>query len=216
MQAAPPYRWPRLASVNTVETTSQWDTDRRLTLPNVLSFVRLLAVGVFGWLILDGQDVAAVILLAASGATDWLDGFLARRLKQRTALGARLDPVADRLYILMAMVALTARGIMPMWLLVILVARDLMLVLLMPSLRRSGVLALPVNLVGKSATMCLLLALPLILLAATPMLEIAFVGWIGWPLAILGAVLYWWAGGIYLHQTITLSKARRGEPSGQA
>ncbi len=202
--------------MNTVEATSQWDTDRVMTLPNALSFIRLLAVGVFGWLILAGQDVAAVILLAASGATDWLDGFLARRLKQRTALGAKLDPVADRLYILMAMVALTVRGIMPWWLLAILVARDVMLVLLMPSLRRSGILALPVNFVGKAATMCLLLALPLILLAATPMLEAAFVGWIGWPLAVLGAALYWWAGGIYLHQTITLSRARRRAPDVQA
>lgn len=202
--------------MNTVEATSQWDTDRVMTLPNALSFVRLLAVGVFGWLILDGQDVAAVILLAASGATDWLDGFLARRLKQRTALGAKLDPVADRLYILMAMVALTVRGIMPWWLLAILVARDVMLVLLMPSLRRSGVLALPVNFVGKAATMCLLLALPLILLAATPMLEVAFFGWIGWPLAILGAILYWWAGGIYLQQTMILSRARRRAPDVQA
>lgn len=196
--------------MNTVEATSQWDTDRVITVPNVLSLIRLLAVGVFGWLILDGQDVAAVILLAASGATDWLDGFLARRLKQRTALGAKLDPVADRLYILMAVVTLTVRGIMPWWLLAILVARDVMLVLLIPSLRRSGVLALPVNSVGKAATMSLLLALPLILLAATPMLEASFFGWIGWPLTVLGAVLYWWAGGIYLQQTITYSKARRG------
>lgn len=202
--------------MNTVEATSQWDTDRVMTLPNALSFIRLLAVGVFGWLILDGQDVAAVILLAASGATDWLDGFLARRLKQRSALGAKLDPVADRLYILMAVVALTVRGIMPWWLLAILVARDVMLVLLMPSLRRSGVLALPVNFVGKAATMCLLLALPLILLAATPTLEAAFFGWIGWPLAVLGAALYWWAGGIYLQQTITLSRARRRAPDVQA
>lgn len=202
--------------MNAVEETSQWDTDRVMTLPNVLSFIRLLAVGVFGWLILEGQDVAAVILLAASGATDWLDGFLARRLKQRTALGAKLDPVADRLYILMAIIALTVRGMMPWWLLVILVARDVMLVLLMPSLRRSGILALPVNLVGKAATMCLLLALPLILLAATPMVELSFVGWIGWPLAVLGVILYWWAGGIYLHQTISLSRMRRGASNVQA
>lgn len=198
-----------------VETTPEWDTDRVFTVPNVLSFIRLLAVGVFGWLILDGQDIAAVVLLAASGATDWLDGFLARRLKQRTALGAKLDPVADRLYILMAIVALAVRGIMPWWLLVILVARDVMLILLMPSLRRSGVVALPVNYVGKAATMCLLLALPLILIASTPTLDAAVFGWIGWlawPLAALGAVLYWWAGGMYLHQTVTLSQARRRAP----
>lgn len=202
--------------MKTVEATSQWDTDRVVTVPNVLSFVRLLAVGVFGWLIIDGHDVAAVILLAVSGATDWLDGFLARKLNQRSALGAKLDPVADRLYILTAMIALTFRGIMPWWLLAILVARDVMLVGLMPSLRRSGVLALPVNFVGKAATMCLLLALPMILLAATPMLDAPWVGWIGWPLTVLGALAYWWAGGIYVHQTVSMSRSRRGGAHGQA
>ncbi len=195
--------------MNSIDTTSQWDTDRVLTVPNILSFIRLLAVAVFGWLILAGQDVAAVVLLAASGATDWLDGFLARRLKQRTELGAKLDPVADRLYILMAIIALAVRGIVPWWLLVVLIARDLMLVALVPSLRRSGVLALEVNYVGKAATMCLLLAFPLILLAASPALGVPVAGWIGWPLAVAGALLYWWAGLIYLRQTVLLSQERR-------
>ncbi len=198
-----------------LETTSTWDTDRVMTVPNVLSFLRLLAVGVFGWLILAGQDVAAVVLLAVSGATDWLDGFLARKLRQRTELGAKLDPVADRLYILMAIVALAVRGIVPWWLLVVLIARDMMLVALVPSLRRSGVVALEVNYVGKAATMCLLLAFPLILLAASPVLGVAFAGWIGWPLAVLGSALYWWAGLIYLRQTVMLSQERRRKANAQ-
>lgn len=202
--------------MNTVDTTSQWDTDRVFTLPNILSFTRLLAVGAFGWLILAGHDLAAVILLAVSGATDWLDGFLARLLKQRTELGAKLDPVADRLYILVAIIALTMRGIVPWWLLVILLARDVMLVLLVPSLRRSGVVALEVNRVGKAATLCLLLALPLILLAYSPSLGFDLAGWLGWPLAVLGAVLYWWAGLIYLQQTVALSQQRRSGSGAQA
>lgn len=202
--------------MNAVDTTSQWDTDRVFTVPNVLSFARLLAVGVFGWLILASHDVAAVVLLAVSGATDWLDGFLARKLNQRTELGAKLDPVVDRLYILVAIIALTARGIVPWWLLVILLARDVMLVLLVPSLRRSGVVALDVNRVGKAATLSLLLALPLILMAYSPALGIDFAGWIGWPLAALGAVLYWWAGIIYLQQTVALSRQRRSGPGAQA
>ena len=195
--------------MNSVEATSPWDTDRVMTLPNALSFARLLAVGVFGWLILAGHDVAAVILLIVSGATDWLDGFLARRLKQRTELGAKLDPVADRLYILVAIIALAVRGIVPWWFLAMLLARDVMLVALVPSLRRSGVVALPVNYVGKAATMCLLLAIPLILLASSPTIGVMFVAWFGWPMAALGAVLYWWAGAIYLQQTVALSRARR-------
>ena len=195
--------------MKTVQTPPQWDTERVMTVPNVLSFFRLLAVGVFGWLILAGHDVAAVVLLIVSGATDWLDGFLARRLKQRTELGAKLDPVADRLYILMAIIALTVRGIVPLWLFALLLARDVMLVALVPSLRRSGITALPVNYVGKAATMCLLVAIPLILLGSSPTLDVVVAAWVGWPLAVLGAVLYWWAGGIYLQQTVALSRKRR-------
>ncbi|MDO5736315.1 MAG: CDP-alcohol phosphatidyltransferase family protein [Propionibacteriaceae bacterium] len=198
--------------MNTVDVTSQWDTDRVMTLPNVLSFIRLLAVGVFGWLILAEHDVAAVVLLAVSGATDWLDGFLARKLNQRTELGAKLDPVADRLYILMAIIALAVRDIVPLWFLIVLIARDVMLLLLVPSLRRSGVVALEVNRVGKAATMALLLAIPLILLASPSALDFRAAGWVGWPLGVAGAALYWWAGIIYLHQTISLSRQRRQGP----
>ncbi|MFV0429029.1 MAG: CDP-alcohol phosphatidyltransferase family protein [Arachnia sp.] len=187
-----------------------WDTLQVWTIPNALSTLRLLGVGVFGWLILSEQDLAAAILLAAFGATDWLDGFLARRLQQRSPLGARLDPIADRLYILMALVALAVRGILPWWLLAVLAARDLMLVGLLPSLRRSGRVALPVNLVGKAATMCLLIAFPLILIAAADSDAWQWAWWLGWPLALLGAALYWWAGLKYLAQTIALARARRG------
>ena len=84
----------------------EYDTDAILTIPNVVSFVRLLAIPAFCVLIILRHDVAAVVLLAAFGATDWVDGFLARRLKQRTALGAKLDPIADRLYIIAAVVSL--------------------------------------------------------------------------------------------------------------
>ena len=94
-----------------VEPTRTWNTDQLLTIPNVLLFLRLLAVPVFGWLILAEHDLTAVILLTVSGTTDWLDGFLTRTLHQTSQLGARLDPVADRLYILTAVVVMTVRGL---------------------------------------------------------------------------------------------------------
>ncbi|WP_331715376.1 CDP-alcohol phosphatidyltransferase family protein [Tessaracoccus coleopterorum] len=134
-----------------------------LTIPNVVSFVRLLSIPVFCALIILGQDVAAVVLLAAFGATDWIDGFLARRLKQRTELGARLDPVADRLYIIAAVISLLVRGIVPVWFVVVLLARDVMLALLLPRLRRHDMVAFPVNWIGKIGTFLILFALPLIL-----------------------------------------------------
>lgn len=190
---------------------ANYDTDRVLTLPNVLSFLRLCAVGLFGWLILAEHDWAAVGVLVASGITDWFDGFLARRLKQTSALGAKLDPIADRLYILTAISTLAVRGIVPWWLLLLLAARDLMLLGLMPSLRRSGVVALPVNSVGKAATMALLVSFPLVLVASARSLQLSWAGWIGWPLAVIGLIFYWWAGGLYLWRTIELARKRLKE-----
>ena len=194
--------------MKTVEPTHAWDTDRLLTVPNVLSFLRLLAVPVFGWLILAGHDLAAVILLAVSGATDWLDGFLARLLHQTSLLGARLDPVVDRLYILTAVLVMTVRGLVPWWLLALLAGRDLLLLCLLPSLRRSGRIALPVNLVGKAGTMFLLLAFPLMLIGSSGSFNLAVAEWMGWILAVVGASAYWTAGLLYLRGTVELARER--------
>lgn len=189
------------------ETVQQWDTDRVLTVPNVLSFIRLAGVPVFGWLIISGQDLWAIALLAVFGATDWLDGFLARRLRQRTALGAKLDPVADRLYILMAVVAMFLRGIVPWWLLAVLLARDVLLACLVPFLRRTGRLALPVTMVGKAGTMSLLIAFPTILAGTEHGFGLPALWVVGWVFAVVGAVLYWVAGFQYVAATVALVRA---------
>lgn len=191
----------------------EFDTTAVFTVPNVISFIRLLGVPVFCWLILSGHDVEAVVLLIIFGATDWVDGFLARRLKQRSPLGAKLDPIADRLYIIAAVVALLARGIVPWWFVVILVARDVMLTLLVPMLkRRHGLLALPVNLIGKAGTMLLLLALPLILLGAESSLGWEWAHWVGWSLGALGAVAYWVAGALYVQALVALNRGQLEAP----
>lgn len=188
----------------------EYDTDKVLTIPNVVSFVRLLSVPVFSALIILGHDVAAVVLLAAFGATDWVDGFLARRLKQRTELGARLDPIADRLYILAAVVALLVRGVVPIWFVVVLLARDVMLALLLPILRKHDMVALPVNWIGKTGTFLILLSLPLILLGAPSSLGWPWAHWSGWILGVVGAVAYWVAGLLYVREAVRLV---RGETS---
>lgn len=185
----------------------EWDTEAVLTVPNVLSFIRLLGIPVFCWLILAGHDLAAVIMLAVFGVTDWFDGYLARRLKQRSRLGTRLDPVADRLYILAAVAVLLVRGIVPWWFLLILFARDVMLAALVPVLRKHGMLALPVNLAGKAGTMLLLLALPLILLGSSTSLNLVWAHYAGWILGSLGAVVYWAAGLLYVRATLQLHRS---------
>lgn len=171
------------------------------TIPNVLSFLRLLGVPFFLMLILQRQDVAAVVLLAVASFTDLIDGRIARRFNQMSELGEILDPAADRLYIFATLVGLTARGIIPWWLLAVLVGRDVGLALLLPALRARGYAALPVNFIGKAATFCLLYALPLVLLGAGPWAISPAARTFGWAFALWGAFLYWWAGFMYVKQT---------------
>ena len=101
---------------------------RVLTIPNVISIVRLAGVPLFPWLILVPEaDGWALLVLALSGISDYLDGYLARRLHQTSKLGEILDPVADRLYILSTVIGLAWRYIIPWWLAIRLPARDLFL-----------------------------------------------------------------------------------------
>ena len=176
-------------------------TDRILTVPNVLSFLRLLGVPLFLWLILVPQaDGWAVLLLIVSGITDWLDGKIARATGQISKLGQLLDPLADRLYIIATLIGLLLRGIIPWWLVALLLLRDLMLLTTLPALRRRGLSALPVHFLGKAATFNLLYAFPLLLLGAgdSPVATVAKV--VGWAFVIWGTALYWWAGILYLDQ----------------
>ena len=139
-------------------------SDRVLTVPNVISLVRLLMVPVFAVLIAQGHDGWAIVVLAVSGASDWLDGVLARRLHQVSRLGQVLDPAADRLFIFVTLLGLAARGVVPWWLVVVLVSREVMLLVMLVVLARHGYGPLQVHLAGKAGTFALLYAFPLLLL----------------------------------------------------
>ena len=174
---------------------------RVLTIPNVISIIRLAGVPLFLWLILVPEaDGWALLVLFVSGVSDYADGYLARRLNQTSKVGEILDPVADRLYILSTVVGLAVRGIVPWWVAVILPARDAFLWCLVPFLRTRGYSSLPVHFLGKAATANLLYAFPLLLLGdgegALPTLAKVF----GWAFAIWGVALYWWAGLLYAWQ----------------
>lgn len=171
------------------------------TVPNVVSMVRLALVPVFAVLIVSGQDVWALVVLAVSGASDWLDGYLARRLNQVTKLGQVLDPAADRLFILVTLVGLLWRGVVPWWVLALVVLRDVLLACLAPVLARRGYGPLAVSIVGKAGTFALLYAFPLLLLAETPGPVGAVSHAVGWAFAWWGIGLYWLAGWHYLVQT---------------
>jgi cardiolipin synthase len=175
------------------------------TVPNVISLVRLAGLPLFLWLILGPEeDVWALVVLVISGISDYLDGYLARKLNQTSKLGEYLDPVADRLYILSTVIGLGVREIIPVWFAVLLPARDALLWGLVPSLRKRGYSSLPVHFLGKAATAALLYAFPLLLLGDIESVVGDLAQVFGWAFAIWGAALYWWAGILYAWQVRTL------------
>jgi cardiolipin synthase (CMP-forming) len=184
---------------------------RVLTLPNLISLVRLVGVPLFLYLLLVAEhDLAALLVLVVGGTTDWLDGWVARRMGQVSRLGELLDPLADRLYILATLLAFTVRDIVPWQFTAALLARELVLLVALGALRRRGHGPPAVHYLGKTATFVLLLAFPVLLLAtAVP----AAHGWatlVGWALAWWGIVLYWAAGLLYLAYAGRLLRARGG------
>ena len=188
-------------------------TDRVLTIPNILSMARLVGVPLFLWLILrpvfggPNSDGWALLVLMLSGISDYLDGKLARRWNQISSLGRVLDPAADRLYIVSTIIGLTWRGILPWWLTAILVARDAVMGVMILVMRRHGWGPPQVNFMGKAATFNLMYAFPLLLLSDGD-------GWLntlaaifGWAFAGWGTTLYWWAGILYVVQVRRLVRA---------
>lgn len=187
------------------------DLGRIWTIPNALSLLRLLGVPLFLWLVIVAQaDLAAFALLVVAGVTDWLDGAIARWTGQFSKLGTLLDPLADRLYIAATLIGLAARSFIPWWLVILLALRDVMLLGLLPILRRRGMLAMPVTLLGKAATFCLLWGFPFLLLGAQPGALGIFAGVCGWAFALWGTVLYWWAGLDYAVKGLQM--AQTGAP----
>ena len=182
--------------------------DRVWTWPNALSLLRLLGVPVFLWLLLGPEeDGWAVAILMVSGFTDWLDGKLARWLDQSSKLGALLDPAADRLYIVSTLVALALREIIPLWVVALLVGREIVLGIALLVLRRHGYPPLQVHYLGKAATLLLLYAFPGLLLAdGTGWLATAIEPF-AWAFTIWGTALYVLAGVLYLVQVVGLVRA---------
>jgi cardiolipin synthase len=179
-------------------------SDRVLTIPNVLSFIRLLLVPVFFVLIVAGYDGWALIVLIVSSLSDYFDGLIARKFNQISRLGQLLDPAADRLFILAALIGLVIRGILPWWFALIIIGRDVMLGVLGIILANHGYGPLPVHHLGKVGTLALFYALPVLMLGhAFPNLQFV-TDPVGWAFAIWGAFLYWWGGVIYAAQTARL------------
>ncbi|SEH78786.1 CDP-diacylglycerol--glycerol-3-phosphate 3-phosphatidyltransferase [Mycolicibacterium rutilum] len=178
------------------------DRDRVLTLPNVLSALRLVLVPVFLWLLLGTQAHGwAVAVLMFSGFSDWADGKIARLVdNQSSRLGELLDPLVDRIYMITVPIAMAIHGSVPWWIVLTLLGRDAVLAAALPLLRRRGLTALPVTYIGKAATFALMSGLPLILLGQWDATWSRVVLAIGWGFLIWGLAMYLWSGVLYLIQ----------------
>lgn len=139
--------------------------DRGLwTIPNLISVLRLAAVPWFLWLLLhDDRPIAAGILLAVLGATDWVDGYIARRFDQGSKFGQIIDPVADRVLLIAGAVALLIDGRVPYWVGIVVLAREALISVATVSLAALGARRIDVQWVGKAGTLALMFALPMFL-----------------------------------------------------
>ena len=188
-----------------MEELSIWAQLR--TLPNLLSLLRLALVPVFLVLIITGHSISAFLVLAVASFTDWLDGYLARKLNQVTRIGALLDPAADRLYIFATLIGLAVTGAIPAWLPVVVISRDVLLTFTIPVLASRNYGPLPVHFFGKAGTFALLYAFPLLLLADWWIAAKFVILPVAWAFALWGVALYWYAGFLYVKQVLQLVKS---------
>lgn len=181
------------------------------TVANAISVIRLMAIPVFLWLVIEDRLVSAFALLVAAVLTDFVDGMVARRMNEITTLGQFLDPFADRLFIAATVIALAIQNVVPWWFVVAVMLRDALLGVGGIVMSRYGAGTLPVKWWGKVATFGLLFVLPLFLLSVV--VSQYFSGAVGavlmmiaWPVAIVAVVLYWLVGFSYLFDAIAIAK----------
>ncbi|MBV8349936.1 MAG: CDP-alcohol phosphatidyltransferase family protein [Mycolicibacterium sp.] len=214
MEQAPAPK-PEGGSAATREPTAE----RVLTVPNMLSVVRLVLVPVFLYLLLVVHaDAWATGILMFTGASDWADGKIARLMNQSSRLGELLDPLVDRIYMVTVPIAFGLRHFVPWWIVGVLIGRDLLLAATLPALRSRGLTSLPVTYIGKAATFGLMSGFPLILLGQFGSLWSRVVLAIGWGFLIWGLVMYLWSAVLYLVQFVLvlrrLPKVDRGAGDG--
>lgn len=185
--------------------------DRIFTVPNVITLVRLLCIPLFVWLLFGAhRQTAAAILLALLGATDWVDGFVARRYGQVSTFGKVLDPTADRILVGTAVISILIYGAVPLWFGIATIAREVLVSAMVLLLAAMGAARIDVLWVGKAGTFGLMFAYPTFLLGD------GTAGWqepirvIAWVTGLVGLALAWWAAGSYI------APARRALREGRA
>ena len=170
-----------------------------LTIPNVLSFLRILLIPVFVALIVhEPTTTAGLIVFVVVVATDWVDGWVARRTGQVSELGKVLDPTADRLAIAAGLIALVVRDVFPLWAALLILVRDVVVLIVGATVLATRHVRLEVRFIGKVATFMLMMAIPCIAWGNLdlPLAEAALVT--GWATFAVGIVEYYVAAGVYV------------------
>lgn len=179
--------------------------NRVLTVPNLISFLRICSIPYIAWLITKNHMILALVVLAISAFSDCIDGYIARRWNQVSKLGQILDPMADRLLIIFSTVALAIASIIPWWALVLVVLRDVIMAALVVLLAQHDYGPLPVNFVGKAGTALIMLAIVSLMIVYAVSTEAMFVLYAAAiACGIWGIVLYWYAGLLYYRQAYVL------------
>ena len=172
-------------------------SSRVLTIPNLISAVRIAMIPVFWALIVDDDTTAwGIVLFGVVVATDWVDGTIARRTGQVSELGKVLDPVADRAAIAAGLIALVVRGAFPAWAAALILVRDVT-VLAAGAIMATKGLRIEVRWIGKVATFALMLAIPAVSWGSLGLWPAAAALAVGWPIYVLGIVEYYIAAGAY-------------------
>lgn len=175
------------------------ERDQRIvTIPNLISVVRLLCAPVFVWLLTDDQGIAAAAVLAVLGASDWVDGWIARRFDQGSNLGKALDPVADRVLIIVAAVALLVDGSVPIVVGVLVLVREAVVSIAVLVLAMAGARRIDVQWAGKAGTLSVMFAFPLFLWADSITSGHDLVLAAAWFFAVVGLILGYYAAITYL------------------
>ena len=182
--------------------------DRVFTIPNALSLGRLACVPLFLWLLFDRENrVGAALLLGALGATDWVDGYIARHFDQVSNLGKVLDPVADRILLVVGMVAIAVDGSVPAVIFWLAIAREVLVAGTTLVLGALGARRIDVSWAGKAGTLLMMVAFPLFLWGHGhgPATAVA------WPLSIAGLIMGWYAAVTYVPPALkALREGRAG------
>ena len=175
-----------------------------ISVPNALTFLRFLGIPLFIYLTLNQEaDGWAILVLAIGGATDYFDGKLARAWNQTSRFGELADPAIDRLYILAILAVFLIRDIIPTWMIVVIVGRDIVLALITILMNRKGHPPFTVTYLGKAATFNLMYAFPFLLLAQSDGVIGTAAYILGWSFAIWGIALYISTGISYAREGIS-------------